>query len=101
MAVIPIKIHEISEIPERKNVSNRSRTDGREAHKPAFAKMPDTFQGKGDTQWKNWEEYLMHYNVVRDWNAWNEVERSDSLLMSLKGDAADLIFGLPNFRQMT
>ena len=42
----------------------------------------------------------MHYNVVSDWNAWNEVERTDSLLMSLKGDAAPLIFGLPNLRQM-
>ena len=64
-------------------------------------KTPDTFQGEGDAQWKNWEEYLMHFNAVSDWNAWNGIERTDSLLMSLKGDAAALIFGLPNFRRMS
>ena len=93
--------HKLDEVnPKRRMVSKSARTDGREGHKPSFAKTPDTFQGEGDNQWKNWEEYLMHYNVVSDWNAWNEVERTDSLLMSLKGDAAALIFGLPDFRQM-
>ena len=43
----------------------------------------------------------MDYNVVSDWNAWSDTECTDTLLMSLKGDAADLVFGLPNFRQLS
>ena len=69
-----ISLDEASHQNGHKYSRDRSRTDGRIAPKPSFSKTPDTFQGEGDTQWKNWEEYSMHYNVVSDWNAWNEVE---------------------------
>ena len=75
----------------RRILNNTPRTDGHEGRKPSFCRTPDTFQGEGNMQWKNWEEYLMHYNVVSDRNAWSDTECTDELLMSLKGNVADLV----------
>ena len=48
-----------------------------------------------------WEEYLTHFNLFSDWNGWNADDKAEALLMALKGDAADLVYGLPECRRLS
>ena len=48
-----------------------------------------------------WEDYYVRFELISDWNQWTERERSDALLMSLEGDAASHIHGIPGFRTLS
>ena len=41
----------------------------------------------------------MHFEIVSDWNSWVEEERVDGLLLALRGNAADLMYGYTDCRK--
>ena len=63
--------------------------------KQKFAE-PAKFSGED----KSWEEYLVTFELCAEWNGWDDEEAFRYLLISLTGDAAIHIYGIPSFRQM-
>ena len=47
-----------------------------------------------------WEEYLIKFELVAEWNMWTEEEACEFLLMSLEGDAAIHIHSMTDFRDI-
>ena len=50
-------------------------------------KEPDKFDGKS----VEWKDFLVHFEQVSDWNCWSYEERSQQLVMSLRGEAQKLL----------
>ena len=48
----------------------------------------------------NWEEYLVRFELVAEWNRWSEDEACEGLLLSLEGDAATHAHGISGFRRL-
>ena len=57
------------------------------------AKEPDKFDGESI----EWRDYIVHFEKVAIWNQWDDVEKAQQLLMSLRGPAQKLLSDLnPN-----
>lgn len=50
-------------------------------------KEPEKFDGRSI----DWQDYIISFEQVADWNGWNERERAQQLIMSLKGNAQKLL----------
>ena len=48
---------------------------------------PKKYDGEGSP----WEDYLLKFELIADWNRRNEEERAEALLMSLDGDATGYV----------
>ena len=58
---------------------------------------PKKFKGEGMV----WEEYLIKFELVGEWNRWTEDEACEFLMLSLEGDAALHVHGMESFRDLT
>ena len=58
---------------------------------------PKKYDGEGCP----WEDYLLKFELIADWNRWDEEERAEALLMSLDGDAAGYVQDLRGFRNFS
>lgn len=50
-------------------------------------KEPEKFDGIST----DWQDYIISFEQVADWNNWNERERAQQLIMCLKGNAQKLL----------
>ena len=57
---------------------------------------PRIYNGEED-----WGDYLLYFNTIIEWNKWNDIQASQSLLLSLKDDAEQFVHSLPRFRSMS
>ena len=55
------------------------------------AMSPETYDGEGD-----WEEYLLHFSDVAEWNGWTEYEKATQLGLHLRGMARSIKTDLPH-----
>ena len=46
-------------------------------------KEPDTFNGKT----ADWVDYIVQFEKITNWNGWDQYERAQQLIMSLRGVA--------------
>ncbi|XP_061183328.1 uncharacterized protein LOC133191598 [Saccostrea echinata] len=50
-------------------------------------KEPDKFDGRNVA----WQDYFVHFEQVSDWNNWSYEEKSQQLVMSLRGEAQKIL----------
>ncbi|VDH90645.1 Hypothetical predicted protein [Mytilus galloprovincialis] len=50
-------------------------------------KEPQSFDGKTI----DWQDYLVHFEQVAEWNEWNDLERAKQIVMSLRGPAQKIL----------
>ena len=50
-------------------------------------KEPDKFDGRNVA----WQDYLVHFEQVSNWNNWSHEEKSQQLVMSLRGEAQKIL----------
>ena len=50
-------------------------------------KEPDKFDGKNVA----WQDYIVHFEEVSDWYIWSYEEKSQQLVMSLRGEAQKIL----------
>lgn len=50
-------------------------------------KEPQTFDGKTI----DWQDYLVHFEQVAEWNEWNNIEKAKQIVMSLRGPAQKIL----------
>ncbi|XP_048248089.1 uncharacterized protein LOC125377963 [Haliotis rufescens] len=80
----------------REGTSSRFLSDGNERIPSRNFKMtrrekqPDTFDGKTS----DWQDYMVHFEQVTNWNGWNEQEKAQQLSMSLRGAAQKMLSSL-------
>ena len=55
-------------------------------------RIPDKFDGSTS----EWQDYFRHFETVAGWNGWNEKERAMQLIMSLKGQAQQILGDVPS-----
>ena len=48
-----------------------------------------------NAQTVDWSDYLKHFEVVSNWNRWNDAEKAQQLVMSFEGEALKLLGELP------
>ena len=63
---------------------------------PKKAKEPDLYDGKST----DFKDYIVHFEQVANWNAWDKSEMAQQLCMSLRGNAQKLLSDL-NAKQIT
>ncbi|KAH3876953.1 hypothetical protein DPMN_000806 [Dreissena polymorpha] len=54
------------------------------------AKEPEKFDGQS----ADWRDYIVHFENVAHWNDWDNLEKAQQLIMSLKGNAQKLLSDL-------
>jgi hypothetical protein len=57
---------------------------------PRKAKEPDLYDGKST----DFKDYIVHFEQVANWNAWDKSEMAQQLCMSLRGNAQKLLSDL-------
>ena len=72
------------------NNSNLSQLNNSIQKVPRRSKEPDKFDGKS----VDWRDYMVHFENVSNWNGWDDVEKSQQLVMSLRGSAQKLFSDL-------
>ncbi|XP_071139789.1 uncharacterized protein [Mytilus edulis] len=50
-------------------------------------KEPQSFDGKTI----DWQDYLVHFEQVAEWNEWNDLERAKQIVMSIRGPAQKIL----------
>ena len=51
------------------------------------SKDANTFDGKSS----DWKDYIIHFEFVASWNGWNDYEKLQQLVMSLRGQAQKIL----------
>jgi hypothetical protein len=66
--------------------------NGRESRRPKV--LPDQFTGK-----TSWGEYISHFKICAELNAWDEQERIQYFCYSMRGAASQFLGTIPEYQQ--
>ena len=94
--------HEVRREVEMVETSDEPRVQGRDPRPSTRNRRSRKFIEPAKFSGENvvWEEYLVKFELIAEWNQWDEEEACEFLLLSLDGDAAIHIHGMCNFRDL-
>lgn len=76
--------------PERDQIFKNRNTTSSNHHIMRKEKEPQTFDGKNS----DWQDYIVHFEQVADWNEWTDQDKAKQVVMSLRGPAQKILSNL-------